>query len=357
MKDNLKHAMKVASTVRRQLMRARHNDLDRVAERRAHLAQRMQRLVGMAELLTRAARARYSGAARRLQQRYDYQLSELLNEIHHHHASRDQDGRPDHPLPTPRQIFEELNQLEAEFGVWNLERTSQSLSVETDSVVLEGITLGRFRISLELNRIAEGVTAHPLLIEALDPNPAAGSDHVTHPHVSDQRLCMGEATTTISSALRDGRLTDVYLLIRNVLTTYNPDSPYVSLDDWDGDPCPECGDRMSGENRFWCEVCDRDYCDQCMGTCQDCNNTTCYGCLSTCDHCEETYCSSCMRQCADCGESCCPGCLEDDQCPTCLEAKEPNNDNEAQETTPQPPEIETQEQQPTSAQATEPAAA
>lgn len=357
MKDNLKHAMKIASTVRRQLMRARINDLDRVAERRAHLAQRMRRLVGLAELLSRAASVHYSGAARRLQQRYDYQLAELLNEIHHHQASRDQDGRPDRPLPTPRQIFEELNQLEEEFGGWNLERASQCLSVDTDPVVLEGIALGRFRISLELNRIAEGVTAHPLRIEALDPNPAAGSDHVTHPHVSDRVMCMGEATTTISSALRDGRLADVFLLVRNVLNTYNPDSPYISLDDWDGDPCLDCGDRVYGDNRCWCELCDRDYCDQCVGTCQDCNNTTCYSCLSTCDHCEDTFCNSCMKQCADCNESCCADCLDDDLCPTCHEAKEPNDDNEEQETTPPPPEAETQEQQPTPTQATEPAAA
>ena len=33
----------------------------------------------------------------------------------------------------------------------------------------------------------------------------------------------------------DGRLFDFFVIVRQVLNTYNPHSAYISLEDWDGD--------------------------------------------------------------------------------------------------------------------------
>ena len=61
---------------------------------------------------------------------------------------------------------------------------------------------------------------------ALDPHPAALNDAVTHPHVSDERLCTGDAGAAIQAALAAGRVFDFFTLVRSVLVTYNPESPY-----------------------------------------------------------------------------------------------------------------------------------
>lgn len=336
-----RHAVRVATTLRRQLERLRVADIGRITERRAALTSRMTQLTELAQRMNRAWRRQYLGASRRLQRRFDRQLNDLLSEINHFKATHEHDGRPDRPLPSPRQILDELRQIEDEFGGWTLENDRRTLSVQTDPITLEYLHLGPFRLALDLHRLADSPHAFPLRVEALEPNPAAGSDRVTHPHVRDDGLCTGDATAPLGHALRDGRLADCFMLVRNVLNTYNPDSPYVSIDDWEAESCPECGDSMYEDNRCWCESCDRDYCDQCVGSCHHCGATTCFGCLRTCDHCEETFCPDCMSSCGSCGEACCPACLDDDLCPHCLEPMETTDveenleeEQENQQTTP-----------------------
>ncbi len=41
----------------------------------------------------------------------------------------------------------------------------------------------------------------------------------------------------IRTALEQGRLCDFFSLVRSILNTYSPDSPYVSLYDWCGVAC------------------------------------------------------------------------------------------------------------------------
>ncbi|MEM1354988.1 MAG: hypothetical protein AAGH88_08905 [Planctomycetota bacterium] len=350
-----RHAVRVATILRRQLERLRVADIGRTTERRAALTTRMVQLTELAQRMNRAWRCQYHGASRRLQRRFDRQLADLVSEINFLRSNPEHDGDPGRPLPTPRQVLDELRQIEDEFGGWMLENGSRTLSVETDPITLEYLHLGRFRLALDLHRLGDSPHVFPLRVEALEPNPAAGSDRVTHPHVRDECLCTGDATAPLGHALRDGRLADVFMLVRNVLNTYNPDSPYVSIDDWEAEGCPECGGSMYEDTRCWCELCDRDYCDECVGTCQHCSETTCYGCLRTCDHCEETFCRQCMTSCGDCGEACCPGCLDDDLCPNCHETKE--NDDENQEDPIQEPLQQEAPAHPPTVQASQPTAA
>ncbi len=44
----------------------------------------------------------------------------------------------------------------------------------------------------------------------------------------------------MGAALTEGRLLDFFMIVRQVLQTYSPDSPYVSLDDWYGRQCSDC---------------------------------------------------------------------------------------------------------------------
>ncbi|MEX2673359.1 MAG: hypothetical protein WD294_14755 [Phycisphaeraceae bacterium] len=110
------------------------------------------------------------------------------------------------------------------------------------------------------------------------------------PHPMPQAVDAGVA---IRAALTSGRLCDFFLLVASVLTTYNSGSPYVSLDEWYGDPCSDCGRRMHENDSISCENCEQDYCSACTGCCDCCDQTHCLGCLKTCTACKEDLCDHC----------------------------------------------------------------
>lgn len=149
--------------------------------------------------------------------------------------------QPAPPLPDLRGLLEEFRQLDDEFGALQVNFKKKALSVTTEPIELEGIYLGPFAIHLSWPRLARDATIACFEIVAQDSNPAATNDAVTHPHVSDGVLCAGDATVPIQRALEQGRVADAFCLVRSVLTHYNPNSPYVSLDEWGGQDCYECG--------------------------------------------------------------------------------------------------------------------
>jgi hypothetical protein len=178
---------------------------------------------------------------------------------------------------SPRFLFAELRQLQEEFDDVKLDAAHTTLSVTTEPITLEEIALGRFEIRLELGGNPDAEPASFLRIVALEPNPASCDSTVTHPHVKDERLCTGEAATPIQQALTDGRVCDLFLLIRSVLQTYNADSPFISLAKWDGRSCHDCGYTMDDEESNWCDGCENDFCSECFSYCR--------GCLSDCAMC------------------------------------------------------------------------
>jgi hypothetical protein len=226
-------------------------------------------------------------------------------------------------------LLDELNELQQEFGEMNFDNAENTISVVTEPIELEGIYLGPFKIQLELSRLSELYKSRIYHVIALEPNPAATDEAVTHPHVSNEQLCEGDATLAIRVALEQGRLSDFFTMVRSILNTYNPDSPYVSLYDWDGEPCYECGYVMSREDTYFCSFCDRDFCEECSTCCRGCDETVCLGCTGKCEICDEPVCSNCVRRCAECGLLCCESCLDEDLCQDCK--KEMENENEEQE--------------------------
>jgi hypothetical protein len=90
--------------------------------------------------------------------------------------------------------------------------------VVTDPIVLEGVALGRFRIDLNLDRFHYGrLDGDTVRAIALDPNPAASNDEITHPHVQGGQICLGEGSVMVRQALTEGRLYDALLVVRSVL--------------------------------------------------------------------------------------------------------------------------------------------
>ncbi len=187
--------------------------------------------------------------------------------------------KPCEDIPTLAAIVEDLKQLEHEFGKFDFDKKEQTLSVITGPVTLEDIYLGAFKIELHLKKLSELYKDSPYYCIALDPHPAMTSEEITHPHVSSERLCEGEGCAAIRAALEQGRLCDFFTLVRSILNTYSPDSPYVSLYDWDGVACYGCGYVCNSENSYYCEYCDNTYCEECSTYCRSCDQTMCTGCI------------------------------------------------------------------------------
>ena len=234
-------------------------------------------------------------------------------------------------VPSARCVLADLQQLKEEIDGLRYHAGQGILAVSTEPITLEGVYLGPFEIQLFLNSLARDEPHSAYEIVALDPHPAGCNSDVTHPHVSGQRLCAGDATTPIGAALSSGRICDFFLLVRSVLTTYNSGSPYVSLGDWHGTSCYDCGDTVHGDDSRWCLACDHDFCEGCASYCRVCDESTCNGCLESCSACDEPTCPSCLTCCPDCGGLICQTCLEAGECP-CHE-EEDDNGNEQDNTT------------------------
>jgi hypothetical protein len=202
--------------------------------------------------------------------------------------------------PRLRDLYEELEQLELEFGGVVLDPRHRLVSATTDPIELEEIPLGAFRIELNFERLADQPGTSAFRIVALQPNPPDCSEDVTHPHVRDEHLCAGEATVPIARALQQGRITDAFLAVRSVLETYNSGSPYVALEDWHGRPCSDCGTTIDPDK---------------TSTCEQCSEICCEECISWCDICESSFCRSCLEEDIESGRLCCRSCRH--RCGSC----------------------------------------
>jgi hypothetical protein len=223
-------------------------------------------------------------------------------------------------------IHADLVALHEEFDDVSFDRRGKSLSVTTESIELDDVYLGRFEIRLEWSDLAAG-HPHNYRVIAVDANPAATNEGVTHPHVQDEAVCEGEGRQMIRSALEQGRLLDFFVIIATLLRTYNSGSPYVALSDWGGAECADCGGTMSDDGRWTCEKCETTVCGGCYQNCSDCDGIYCDECTTSCDGCDETRCRSCVAVCSVCHDEFCEACLNDDErCYNCHE-----KENEATE--------------------------
>jgi len=215
-------------------------------------------------------------------------------------------------------ICRDLLALSKEFNVvaWSLKE--QTLSVTTPDIVLQGIGLGPFEIRLSWAPDQEGLEYKVI---AKDPNPSSPDDTVTHPHVRDEELCEGEGRGPIERALSEGRVYDFFLLVLNILQTYNGGSPHVSLAHWHGNRCSGCGDSISEGDGYSCSSCESEVCDSCLTCCRSCDRSLCSECSSSCTRCRQTCCAGCLEACIDCDDNVCGCCrADDDRCLGCHES-------------------------------------
>ena len=176
-------------------------------------------------------------------------------------------------------IAAELLQLFAEFDEVDILPKPDLIVVQTEPIELEGLALGSFAIELHLDKLSQSPDVACFTCVALEPNPPTSNEDVTHPHVKNEELCAGDATVPIAKALRQGRINDAFCLVRSVLSTYNPTSPYVSIDGWDGRRCADCDCVTDSDYLQFCEDCEKDYCSDCISSCDVCHTGSCRQCL------------------------------------------------------------------------------
>ncbi len=220
-----------------------------------------------------------------------------------------------------RDIYADLLALHQEFDELEVDRRNHMVSVTTEAIELNGVYLGPFEICLDWSRPPQSGLLDYRVV-AQEPHPAASDPDVTHPHVQHESVCEGDGKTAIHSALRQGRLLDFFTIVANLLRTYNAASPYVSLSEWNGFECEDCGKLTCDDERSRCEKCETALCDGCCQPCASCGNSQCDECVSRCNGCDDPHCDSCLRTCEECNDEYCENCLEDQKCQSCHDESE-----------------------------------
>ncbi len=206
-----------------------------------------------------------------------------------------------------REIFADLQALCDEFPSVTLDLHRGELTVETHSIVLEEIDLGPFAIVLTLAPSKPTLT---YAVFARQPHP---------PTVTTRRLIRMFVTTRFAKAKGDHPSTqrspkglfDFFVLVRQILETYNPASAFVRLSDWQGVSCTECGQFDRAEELTYCHECETDLCYDCAIACEECGRDGCSRCQRSCHDCQRDLCEACIGTCPACAERICSECLED----------------------------------------------
>jgi hypothetical protein len=328
--DDIKNLVKIANQVQQALLKLRNYRYLELLNQFGSASDKLHEIVAESKKLALSLSHNWFTAA-------DYccgSIDRLTSDITYYISRVKQFAeKPREEIPTLSALVEDLKQLEQEFGKIEFDKAATTISLITKPITLDDVYLGPFKIQLELKKLSELYKDSPYYCIALDPHPAATNEEVTHPHVSNDKLCEGEGCAAIRTALEQGRLCDFFTLVKSILNTYSPDSPYVSLYDWDGEPCYDCGYVMDRDNSYYCSFCDRTFCEECSTYCRNCEETLCRGCAGKCEICEEPLCSNCAHKCAECGIYCCESCLEDGICQNCIQESEDENEQSGNQTT------------------------
>lgn len=323
---NDKELVRVAGTIESALRQLRKSRYMRCAAQLSLFAGTMRNLIDDSRKLAVAMSRDWLAAAEHSCKAVSRQLGEIPFLASNIQSLLDRRHRE---MPTLSAIAADLWALQQEFDDVEFNGEDNTLCVVTEAISLEDIYLGPFRIALCLDSLHELYQKVPYFVIAVDPHPAATDDAVTHPHVSHDVVCEGDGAAAIRTALETGRLVDFFTMVRSILTTYNPDSPYVSLADWEGVPCYECGYVMDSEQSYSCTYCENAVCDECSAVCATCGEIVCKSCAGTCEICESSLCPQCAKKkCSECESVCCGSCLDDGLCPDCKEER----DNHEEET-------------------------
>lgn len=126
--------------------------------------------------------------------------------------------------------------------------------------IIEDVTLYDMETDseLELGDIEIGLVPFPPGLDDGDPllrvlGRNLSSTHsfhgYPHPHISVERaslgwgdMCLGDVSSHVDNLLPNLELEGIIDVVESAVRTYNPESPYTYLAQWNGDMCSGCGD-------------------------------------------------------------------------------------------------------------------
>jgi hypothetical protein len=231
-------------------------------------------------------------AARALLDDLDYQTGLLISQLQCFRQQLTSSARAKQ-VAAPSQILADLLALDNEFESVEIDLQEKTVTVQTAPIELEDLWLGPFDIRLWWERL--GVRRAYEVI-AKRPQHPSRDESVTHPHVRDKQLCEGDGATPIRMALDGGQIFDFFLVVRQTLETYNSSSPYVSIEEWNGFRCPDCGCGLNADEASYCDRCDDRVCNECSIWCRSCDQSFCSSCTGQCAECEEPFCEVCLTK-------------------------------------------------------------
>ena len=256
-------------------------------------------------------------AARALLDDLDYQTGPLISQLQNFRQQLSSAARPKQ-VAAPSQILADLLALHHEFESVEIDLQQKTVTAQTAPIELADLWLGPFDIRLWWEQL--GVRRAYEVI-AKRPQRPSRDESVTHPHVRDRQLCEGDGAVPIRMALAGGQILDFFLVVRQTLATYNSSSPYVSIEEWSGFRCPDCGYSLDADDAFYCDRCDDRVCSECSTWCRRCDQSVCSSCTGQCAECAETFCDVCLAKDARTPRLLCKSCLDqgtrndDDQVP------------------------------------------
>jgi len=227
--NDIKNLARMANRIREGLMQLKQGRYVELNRQLMNLTGQLERLTTESWKMGTSVTRGWLSAAQRCCKNVNNLLGEVVYSLP---RIRPLAEKPQKEIPKLQLLIDELDGLQKEFGDIEFEASNNTISVVTEPITLEDIYLGPFKIQLEINKLNQLYNSSPYLVIALEPNPAATDDTVTHPHVSGEKLCEGDGSVAIRTALEEGRICDFFTIVRSILNTYSPDSPYVSLDDW-----------------------------------------------------------------------------------------------------------------------------
>ncbi len=249
-------------------------------------------------------------------------------------ALRNAKSLPGLSVLSPEEIVEEMLALKKEFGELRICTSNTFLAVRTEPITLtckkHNAEAGFGRFEIRYNWSTIGKEFEGIYCVALEPHWSVHDEEqvTSHPHVRSQRVCLGDTTYNVRLAASEGRLSDLFLLIKAVLCNYNDGSPYIYLHEWDDEysNCSSCerDDLNENEDGCTCLGCNNTFCTECAERLPNTGNYYCRGCRTECDDCEHWESRGNMSRCVHCDVPHCDDCsttVSDDKivCNSCYD--------------------------------------
>ncbi len=272
-----------------------------------------QSLQQLTSLFTKTIDRRWLASAARLKMRMDsvsidikYRTKVMASDAHGIIAGL-------RNYPSQLDLIEDLKAIEREFGGLHYDQDDDEMVVISEDIIFDNVNLGSFEIRIPINLISSRPT-----IVACDPNRPGSDEETTHPHVQSDVMCLGRGSDQFYDAMKQGRILDAFIILNSILVTYNPDSAYVKIKNWNRDPddyiyCNDCENEAHIEDSTTCQQCGNVYCNDCVLSCSACNETRCAYCMNNkCSICKDKHlCGDCTYQCKTCEEIFCDKCIND----------------------------------------------